>query len=75
MSNFNMLLKMRKFETSAYGVEGLSKQDAKAINGGIAWFPIVLSVLAGGLVYDIVSNPSETAKNFMTGYRMARALK
>lgn len=44
----------------------LSSNELKKVNGG-GFFMAVLGALAGGLLYDIVSNPRDSASAFSKG--------
>ena len=61
---------MKQFELKALGVEELTPGELRKENGGsiIGWF---IGAILGGLLYDIIANPGETADAWNKGKEMA----
>lgn len=61
---------MKQFEVKALGLEELTPTELRRENGGsiIGW---IIGAIVGGILYDIVANPQETADAWNKGKEMA----
>lgn len=57
---------MKHFNVQKIGLEIMQPDELREHNGGslIGW---IVSAVIGGLLYDIVSNPKESAQSFKEG--------
>lgn len=57
---------MKSFEIKALGLKELSLPERTTLNGGsvIGW---IVGVMIGGIVYDLISNPSHNSEKVKEG--------
>ncbi|MCR5070545.1 MAG: hypothetical protein K6A62_01270 [Bacteroidales bacterium] len=64
---------MESFKNNVLGIEEISKKDAQKVNGGIFW-EWVFGVMVGGLIYDLISNPSQSIAKIDEGTQYGLSL-
>jgi len=56
---------MKSFEISSLGLEALKNEEIIRTNGG--FWHWVAGVILGGIIYDLISNPTHNAEKMQEG--------
>ena len=61
---------MKTLDLNNYGVQEMNAVEMQENNGGCWW---IVGVIVGGLIYDMISNPQETAAAWERGQKKGLA--
>ncbi|MFV0392140.1 MAG: hypothetical protein ACK5KP_09705 [Paludibacteraceae bacterium] len=59
---------MKTLDLNTYGVQEMNAVEMRETDGGLWW---IVGVIVGGLIYDMISNPQETAAAWERGQKKA----